>query len=44
MGQLLSLFVNTLKSGLFIFEFLPPTPVFDVLFLILVWNSLWNIL
>ena len=45
MGQLLSLFVNILKSCLFIFEFLPSSPsVFDVLFLILVWKSLWNLL
>ena len=44
MGQLLSLFVNILNSCLFIFEFHPPPPVFDVLFLILVWKSLWNLL
>lgn len=44
MGQLLSLFVNILNSCLFIFEFYPPPPVFDVLFLILVWKSLWNLL
>lgn len=44
MGQLLSLSVNILKSCLFIFESPPLHPIFDVLFLTLVWNSQWNIL